>query len=462
MTGAAPVDGPGSLATRLLEAVPAASYEMRALLGLLRVEETREVPTAAVTCEKRPVLKVNPDFVAAHCRTDEHLFLLVMHELHHVLLGHTRLFPRPTRLHNLAFDAVINALLCARFPERAYHSFFLGYYGAETGPLRLLAPPDGPPVASPALRKLHELLYPRQGACATTFREVFELLVKELAEGKGGGIALEGLLGSHDEGDDDEGGNDWGTEGPLDAEVVEAIRKIVEKWPQPPDPKRGRSLDDVLREAKTPKASPGERVLAATRRALLASAPDAGGRRIRSSAHVPATLPFPVANDRRATVARLAGAEPLLFAGSLVSPRERTTGRAHVYLDVSGSMDPWLPCLYGALVRLADHVEPRLHCFSTNVVSVPMTEIAAGRRSSTGGTNGAVALEHALKERERRLLLITDGYVGPVREDLAKRLRATRTEVRVLLTPGGWRKDLERVATLFQELPEMGEERRPR
>ena len=114
-----------SLAMRILDAVPAASHEMTALLGLLRIEESRDVPTACISCERQPVLRVNPDFVQEHCRTNEHLFLLVMHELHHVLLGHTRLFPRPTPLHNLAFDAVINALLCARFPGRQHTSFFL-------------------------------------------------------------------------------------------------------------------------------------------------------------------------------------------------------------------------------------------------------------------------------------------------------------------------------------------------
>ena len=69
-----------------------------------------------------------------------------MHELHHVLLGHTRLFPRPTPAHNLAFDAVINALLVARFPQQAYTSFFTNITATETGSLRLLAPPGHPPV----------------------------------------------------------------------------------------------------------------------------------------------------------------------------------------------------------------------------------------------------------------------------------------------------------------------------
>jgi predicted metal-dependent peptidase len=139
-----------TLVHRVLNAVPARSYAMNALLSLVRVEASREVETAAVSCERRPVLRINPDFVRARCRTDEHLFLLVMHELHHVLLGHTRMFPCATWAHNLAFDAVINSLLVLQHPERAYTSFFLEIYGAEKGVARLLAPPDGRPIAEPA------------------------------------------------------------------------------------------------------------------------------------------------------------------------------------------------------------------------------------------------------------------------------------------------------------------------
>src|SRR5512133_1253645 len=106
------------LVHRVLNAVPAGSFAMNALLSLLRVEVSREVPTAAVSCERRPVLRINPDFARARCRTDEHLFMLVMHELYHVLLGHTRLFPRATPAHNLAFDAVINSLLALQHPAR--------------------------------------------------------------------------------------------------------------------------------------------------------------------------------------------------------------------------------------------------------------------------------------------------------------------------------------------------------
>ncbi len=445
-----------TLALRLLNALPAGAYEVTALLGLLRVEESRDVATAAVTCERRPVLKLNPDFVAERCASDEHLFLLVMHELHHVLLGHTRLFPRTTPLHNVAFDAVINALLCTRFPTSVHVSFFLDYYGGQAGALRLLAPPAGEPIGDPGLRQLHETLYSAAGD--VTCLEVFERLVAALGkEGLSPGEA--GLLiGSHGP----EGGDDYGTAGPLPAEVVAAIRRIVEKWPPPPDAMRGRSLADVMDQRETRPATPGERVLAAVRRALDDSAtggPRPGG--VRRSGRVPALVPIPSPRDRRAAVARLAGSPPLLYAGDVEAPRARASGQAHVYLDVSGSMDPYLPLLYGSLVRLRERVEPRVRLFSTEVVTVRLEALARGRVPTTGGTDGGCVFEHALAEGARKILVITDGYVGETKPGLAERVRASRLDVRVLLTPGGWKSDLSRVASRIVPLPELTAARRP-
>ena len=89
----------------------AGDLALEAFLRISRIELTDSVPTAAIECVGRPRLFLNPAFINAHCDTDERLFMLVLHEIHHVLLGHTRLFPRPTPAHNLAFDAVINAVL---------------------------------------------------------------------------------------------------------------------------------------------------------------------------------------------------------------------------------------------------------------------------------------------------------------------------------------------------------------
>ena len=63
------------------------------------------------------------------------------------------------------------------------------------------------------------------------------------------------------------------------------------------------------------------------------------------------------------------------------------------------------------------------------------------------------ALEHALDVRARRVLLVTDGYVGAASDELARAVARRGLEVRVLLTPGGWRRDLAPLAARIEELP---------
>ena len=87
------------------------SFELMTFLSLFRVRFSDKIATACVTCGESPELLLNKEFIEEHCKTDEHLFMLVMHELYHVILGHTRLFPRSTEVRNFVFDAVINALL---------------------------------------------------------------------------------------------------------------------------------------------------------------------------------------------------------------------------------------------------------------------------------------------------------------------------------------------------------------
>ncbi len=48
---------------------------------------------------------------------------------------------------------------------------------------------------------------------------------------------------------------------------------------------------------------------------------------------------------------------------------------------------------------------------------------------------------------------MTDGYVGEAPKDLARAAGKKGLEIRVLLTPGGWRRDVEPLAARIQELP---------
>ena len=120
--------------TRILDVLPPSSFELTTFLSLFRVRFSEKTKTACVTCGESPELLLNKDFIEAHCQTNEHLFMLVMHELYHVILGHTTLFPRATEVRNLVFDAVINAILCSLFPRPEFTSFFTTYYPSDKMP----------------------------------------------------------------------------------------------------------------------------------------------------------------------------------------------------------------------------------------------------------------------------------------------------------------------------------------
>jgi len=255
-----------AIRNRVISCIPATQYAFDTLLRLLDVTVTESIPTAAVRCGIAPALLVNPAFVAEHCRSDEALFMLVMHELHHVLFGHTRLFPRATRAQNFAFDAVINAYLCEMFPEPEHTAFFRSYYPADAFPWFLLRPPGGwprnpiwtpPGLSGVSMRliSLHKSLYTTTGV---TYEEIFAALAEALdgtggeqnADGEGEAGAEEAeekedgpvLLGDHEAG----GENDSGTQREDRQVLAAAIRAIFEKWPAPKEHRRGRSLNEAL------------------------------------------------------------------------------------------------------------------------------------------------------------------------------------------------------------------------
>lgn len=406
---------PGNLAERILDAFPSGAYALTALLRLLDVVETTAVPTAAVECRVQPRLLVNPEFVARHAPTPETLLMLVMHELHHVLLGHTTLFPRVTAQQNFVFDAVINGLVCRMFPGADHTRFFTGLYRADAFPECLLRPPPGWPdaeVTAPGIEalpprrrrragELHRALYSDAGA---SYEEVFGALPRLLTDADVAGVTL---LGHHGGGVPD---------GTLDRHapvLFEAVRSVAEQWPQPPEPIRGRSLADLLETGRVEPRRP-TRNRAALRRLILAVADlDRRGRvrqptttRTRTQTAIP-TL------DRRSVVLRALGHPPLLHASEADwrSPWRRGE-RVHVYLDVSGSMDAVKHALYGAALDCAHLLHPEVHLFSNRIADIGLAELRRGVCHSTGGTDIACVAEHMADHRVRRAVLITDGWTG--------------------------------------------------
>jgi hypothetical protein len=367
-------------------------------------------------------LLINPQFVDEHAGTPEKLMMLVMHELHHVLLGHTTLFPRVTKVQNFVFDAVINGILSRMFPRPEYTAIFTDTYSAERFPECLLRPPPGwpdnaEPIAS-ALQALpeehraraqevHTALYSSAGA---SYDEVYAVLPKILLNLRLGDDFLTGipLLGDHSE----KAIADGQLEN-LSPMLFDIVRELVEQWPQPPDPIRGRSLAEVLRVSTvSPRREPSNRAI--LRRLIRKVATDSGFGRVRRVCDdsMEAFTPLPTM-ARRSMVLRAMGAQTLLHPASVPWRRRAATGeKVRVYIDVSGSMDSVLKALYGAVLDCQNLVFRTVHLFSTKVADMSLADLKAGRCESTGGTDIGCVAEHMTRNRVTRALLITDGWVG--------------------------------------------------
>jgi len=409
-----------NLSDRILDCFPSGSYALTGLLRLLDIEETTSVPTAAVECKVQPKLLMNPEFIAHHAQTSEKLLMLVMHELHHILLGHTTLFPRITPEQNFVFDAVINGIVCRMFPSPEHTAFFMDFYKADAFPECLLRPPVGWPQSKTAfdyspsslagqtglfgakLKEVHAALYSDAGA---SYQEVFDVLPKAL---KGAGIGDIPLLGGHRPVDCIDGGIE--ERSPL---LFDIVRGLVESWPQPPDPIKGRSLADVLSTVSIqPIRIPSKRHKLRALIKKVAGLSAHGAVRQTQDTQRACTSPIPSVN-RKSLVLQSMGIQPLLHSAQMTSKLRTPSGeKVHVYVDVSGSMNGVLTALYGAVLDCNEMVHGKVHLFSNHIADISLAQLRSGVCITTGGTDIDCVARHIDTHKVRRALFITDGWVG--------------------------------------------------
>ncbi len=441
-----------SLTSKILDALPAGNYAFCALLKLMDIVETETVATAAVECRKSPRFLINPIFVDKYANTAEKLLMLVLHELNHVLLGHTTLFPNTTPADNIVFDAVINSMLCRLYPDKAHTSFFTDFYSTEIFPECLLRPPKGWPnrpqcpeglknlpkrLSEQAWRVMKDL-YSYEGA---TYDSVMALLKSLKVSGEG-----TALIGSH--GKELKPISNWES---VNSEVFEAIRRIVEDWDMPPDPLRGRSWNDVMNEYffRVRKDLAQKKALAKLIRLVGRKSKNYESRE-RAKTHTE-TQSAIATSDRRHAVQLLCGFDSLLYRGtSAIKGRSDTCVKVHLYIDVSGSMDDYIQTIYGAALLCREHLEPHVHLFSTQVHDITLSQLKAGVCKSTYGTDISCVAEHIRNHHIKNAVLITDGYVGKAGETDA--LSLSEVKLGVAYTAFSTKKDLERFANFSIDL----------
>ena len=461
-----------SVLNRIHNLIAAMPYGLEKMLSLMDIEESTDVKTACVPIGGRPKIVLNPEYVEKHCETDEKLYMLIQHELHHVLLGHTRLFKRSTPQHNIAFDAIINAMLCRSKPEPEWTALFRDSYAHDKFPECLLRPPENFPnkpifpegMPENVCAVIESIYYSQSG----TFFDVFSLLVKvvqmtipkemdaeTVAKLFGNGAfglspdsdLIADLLGNHDE-------DARGLDSYDDPDLFDIVRKIVEEWPQPPTPIAGRSLNDVLKDRIVKRVDVSRLVVRqmvdAVLSAVVSRGKEKGGIWDVEYERYQQFLP---SRDRRAFAMQQVGGLVPMYVSEI--PKEIfTRNEVAVYVDVSGSMGEYPNYLIRALQSVQRRVKVRTFVFSTVVEEVYLENVDRPSYSTTGGTSGLIVWRHIRENDFTSVVVLTDGYVGKVEPEF-RGMRKT-VNIQFLITPEGWKEDVQSISRRSQILSNLG------
>ena len=431
---------------RLFSVIPTSSLHMMEFLKLMNIRFANdETSSAAVTCGARPELLLNENFIKEYCQTDEHLFMLIMHELYHIVLGHTHLFKRHTQIDNIAFDAVINAILCRMFPSEEYTSFFKEINSDESFPGCILRP-VGKNTPSQFLPLLKNLYLTDTG----TYYEVYECIAQKMEEELKNGNVRYVLIGNHNH--DNEGESN-----PL---IKKMLDKVISKWPRQ-FTINGRDLGGQL-EDETIVFAKANRLAQNKMKRLLRKAGVIDGtvsKRKTSiqSVKIDATTVVPDYKDRTLLTKSLVYQQPLLYNSTLTTNQVSRDSniKTLVYLDVSGSVVDEINRFASLLLKPYKNKECLLFAFSTMVVPVSYQEFRKGKYQTTGGTSLNCIFQHYFllpkKKQTKKILILTDGDTGQVDNKYYQLIKQKKLEVYCGLFGRFTEEDMKNIIKYFEE-----------
>lgn len=463
----ATLDRSRTLQDRLASCIPGGTFELEAFLRLVEIRETTDVPTAAVTTGATSKLLLNPDFVEKYCQHDEHLFLLVMHELWHVLFAHTRFTTAPTAAENIAFDAIINAELTRQFPQIQYRGFFEEINPVDSFPGRLLRAPEGwpnnPNYRGPGPRgtaQILERLYPEGGkySVAPTYNEIVKLVERGIKSKRDGSLRLPSLK-SNDFDDafilGDHTGENQGRDPLADPLMRSVLSDVTKSWPTPrSDLAPGAGLCDETSQwivAPVKALRSIEQAMEVVLRRACRPSRSGAPRRDRVTLPRKVQTPIPAARDRQRVARRRLGVQSLLWNSEVEERRivNGQPGTVLVYLDVSGSMSNELPRLITPLRKFVERGLATTWQFSTIVEPLPLEELRSGQVRTTGGTAVRSVLEHALNQPNvSSVVLVSDGFVEETDASVIQNLKDRGITVESVVCARGSISPLNKLGTV--------------
>ena len=470
------------------------------LMRIVSIEESYEIPTLGVPLEGPPKILYNPDFVQEHCNSNAHFAMAVLHELYHILLGHTFFMRAKTfgdvsqKTLNIAFDAMINATICMQYPSTTFQSFFTNFYDKAKMPQALLRPRSRP--ARFWERKRYKQLYTLVGLPPEATIEIIEQYEKETS-----GVQL---LGNHNGGFFDDSGNSnipdalldrvaqeimdnisgdlnriasekkWKAQRRLNhkqyelnrkkyqtdisKDEIEKLKKEVKKLKQELDEIRntpgyslsafGSILGERIEAIKQKKALEEE---------LTKVASQSSYSKIESQIKslfpkIPEKSVIPNFRNRKAIVSLTAGIYQPFYMNPL---RPKDFGQITLYIDVSGSMDQYMSTIYKVTAGCSEYLNDDIYVFSNKVAKITKEDLLHGKVISTGGTDDCF-LDHALENNFSKIMVFTDGFLKIKQkniEEVAKR----NMKILTVYTPGFSDRSLKKITMSSIVMNEEGQ-----
>jgi hypothetical protein len=426
-----------------------------AVLSITRIEFSKSVLTLAVTLGERPVLKVNPDFITEHLHRETDVKAVVLHEFLHVVLNHTERYTRVDEGLNIALDAVINHII-QRSCGEAYGDFFRRYYRGARGVVQLLVPfpeerkatrENAKVEANRAYNNLKRgLMYGRVVAddVLDVVREIQQQQAWSLPKGRV-------FIGGH-EPDPDLGQLSPTVQAALDRTLREMNGGGIFRSP------RG-AMAGIEALAKTAQYRADSKRRQDWERNTLKIlkefiTPD---RKSRLTESEPQSLMLPVLNasDRRGFVRALWS--PLIPDIQWSTERKKPIGSCQVYLDVSGSMNNEMDALVGLLQRLRRYLRMPFWAFS-NLVAPAVIINGELETDTTGGTAMNCVLEHVVRTRPGKAVVITDGYIENCDPDLLKQVKNAGQSIFAIVSRNGSTQMLDNAGIPCRQLATYPEE----
>jgi hypothetical protein len=374
---------------------------------ITEVREDKDHPTAGIA--KDGALAYNPEFVSRYVTCKEDMFSLIFHELLHPMFGH--FIYDSGEIENIAADAIINAVISTLYPDQSREGNLFKKTHNPRGLDGLMRPSSR--MHNSRYRRVYEKLYPgmRRTEDTMTTGELIQTL-KILAQTEELGAIM--LLGTHDgRGNDDDNLSELPQE--MLARFAEDIKRSLHENGGN-QAGYSQNLMELFMEALRTHLSIRKALLQkfATKRKIDRFKELFQDRRISVS-------PIPVHPSKRDLVLLASGIWPCYFHNQLSKPQKRDRGLA-IYLDVSGSVNEYLPKILGILKSLRKEVTT-IFQFSNKVVETSFETLLKGNIQTTFGTDFNCIAQSLLERGFDKAVVITDGYAS-MSGDLKPQLKA--------------------------------------